>query len=49
VERFFIEAHQQHLLAYYAAGSVIRIEFPVETLKEYAHVLLESEGAHQAA
>lgn len=42
VERFFIEAHQQHLLEYYAAGSVIRIEFPVETLKEYAHVLIEN-------
>ncbi len=49
IERFFIEAHQQHLLEYYAAGSVIRIEFPVETLKEYAYVLLESEGARQAA
>jgi hypothetical protein len=29
VERFFIEAHQEHLLSYYAAGSVVRIEFPV--------------------
>lgn len=28
VERFFIEAHQEHLLTYSAAGSVIRIEFP---------------------
>jgi hypothetical protein len=44
VERFFIEAHQQHLLGYYAAGSVIRIEFPVseDSLKEYAHVLIEN-------
>lgn len=42
VERFFIEAHQQHLLEYYAAGSVIRIEFPVETLREYAHVLIDN-------
>jgi hypothetical protein len=41
-ERFFIEAHQQHLLEYYAAGSVIRIEFPVETLREYAHVLIKN-------
>jgi len=41
VERFFIEAHQQHLLTYYAAGSVIRIEFPANTLQEYVHVLLE--------
>lgn len=29
VERFFIEAHQEHLLTYHAAGSVVRIEFPV--------------------
>ena len=40
VERFFIEAHQLHYLEYYAAGSVIRIEFPAESLKEYAHVLI---------
>jgi hypothetical protein len=39
VERFFIEAHQEKLLYYYAAGSVIRIEFPVNTLKEYACAL----------
>jgi hypothetical protein len=49
VERFFIEAHQEHLLGYYAAGSVVRIEFPVpdpslspgHSLTEYAHVILE--------
>jgi hypothetical protein len=41
VERFFIEADQEHLLIYYAAGSVVRIEFPAATLTEYAHVLLE--------
>ena len=41
VERFFLEAHQEHLLIYQAAGSVIRIEFPVASLTEYAHVLLE--------
>lgn len=41
VERFFIEAHQEHLLSYHAAGSVVRIEFPASTLQEYAHVLLE--------
>jgi hypothetical protein len=41
VERFFVEAHQEHLLTYYAAGSVIRIEFPAPTLTEYADVLLE--------
>ena len=41
VERFFIEAHQEHLLTYNAAGSVVRIEFPAATLTEYANVLLE--------
>jgi len=41
VERLFIEAHQEHLLTYYAAGSVVRIEFPAADLTEYAHVLLE--------
>ena len=40
VERFFVEAHQEHLLTYYAAGSVVRIEFPATTLAEYAYVLL---------
>lgn len=41
VERFFLEAHQERLLAFYAAGSVIRLEFSVQTLVEYAHVLVE--------
>ncbi len=41
VERLFVEAHQQHLLTYQAAGSVVRIEFPAATLTEYAHALLE--------
>lgn len=39
VERFLIETHQQGLLEYHAAGSVIRLTFPVESLEEYAHVL----------
>lgn len=41
VERFFLEAHQERLLSYYAAGSIIRMEFPANTLPEYAHVLVE--------
>jgi hypothetical protein len=41
VERFFIEAHQEHLLGYQAAGSVVRIDFPADTLTDYAHILLE--------
>ena len=40
VERFFIEAHQEHLLTYHAAGSVVRIEFPADSLTEYANALL---------
>jgi len=48
-ERLFVEAHQEHLLSYHAAGSVVRIEFPAGEpstgselcLAEYAHVLLE--------
>ena len=41
VERFFVEAHQQHLLAYHAAGSIVRIEFPADSLTEYARVLFQ--------
>lgn len=41
VERFFLEAHQERLLTYYAAGSIIRLDFPVQTLVEYANVLIE--------
>jgi hypothetical protein len=41
VERFFIEAHQSHLLEYYAAGSIIRITFPATSIEEYARVLVE--------
>ena len=43
VERLFIDAHQMHLLEYRAAGSVIRIDFPDETLEEYSRVILERE------
>jgi hypothetical protein len=41
VERFFIEAHQSHLLEYYAAGSVTRMTFPAQSIEEYARVLVE--------
>jgi hypothetical protein len=43
VERLFIDAHQVHLLEYRAAGSVIRIDFPVATMEEYSRVILERE------
>ncbi len=41
VERFFMEAHQRRLLEYYAAGSIVRITFPTESLVEYAYALVE--------
>ncbi len=41
VERFLFEAHQNHLLEYHAAGTVIRLTFPSSSLEEYAHVLAE--------
>lgn len=39
VERFFLEAHQEGLLQYYAAGPVVRVDFPARNLEEYARVL----------
>lgn len=42
VERFLVEAHQQRLLEYHAAGTVTRLTFPVHTLEEYAHVLAQA-------
>jgi hypothetical protein len=44
VERFFVEAHQEHLLTYHAAGSVVRIEFPADSLTGYVRVLLGTEN-----
>ena len=41
VEQHFIEAHQEGLLSYYAAGSVVRLEFPASTIEEYANGFLE--------
>jgi hypothetical protein len=41
VERFFLEAHQNRLLEYHAAGRVIRIDFPAKTIEEYAHVVAQ--------
>jgi len=43
VEKLLIEAHQLHLLEYRAAGCVIRIDFPVGTMEDYSHVILERE------
>ncbi len=41
VERLFFEAHQEGMLTYYAAGSVVRLEFPATSLEEYASGFLE--------
>lgn len=41
VERLFMEAHQRRLLEYYAAGSIVRIDFPAESIEEYARVVAE--------
>ena len=41
VEQSFFEAHQHHLLEYRAAGSIIRITFPSNSLEEYAHALAQ--------
>lgn len=41
VERLLVEAHQEHLLSYHAAGSVIRLAFPADTLEDYARVLAQ--------
>ncbi len=41
VERFFLEAHQHHLLEYRAAGSIIRITFPATSIEEYAYALAQ--------
>jgi hypothetical protein len=41
VERLFVSAHQEHLLAFHAAGRVVRMEFPTLSLEEYARALTQ--------
>lgn len=41
VENYFLKAHQLDLLEYYASGSTVRLEFPKDTLEEYADVILQ--------
>jgi Putative inner membrane protein (DUF1819) len=41
VERFFLEAHQERLLQFNAAGNVVRIDFPAHSAREYARVVLD--------
>lgn len=40
VDRSFIAAHQERLLMYQAAGSLARIDFPTESLEDYACALV---------
>jgi hypothetical protein len=41
VERAFLECHQRGWLNFQAAGAICRIDFPKDTLKEYARVVLD--------
>jgi hypothetical protein len=41
VERYFVEAQQQRLLQYHAAGRVVRVDFPAASIEEYARALAE--------
>lgn len=47
VELLFMEAHQEGLLHYSAAGRVVRVDFPARTVGEYADAILER--AHRTA
>jgi len=40
VDRSFISAHQERLLIYQAAGSLARIDFPTDSLEDYARALI---------
>jgi hypothetical protein len=42
VERLLVEAHQQGLFEYHAAGTVTRLTFPSNSLEDYAYVLAET-------
>lgn len=39
VERMLMEAHQRHYIEYYAAGRVVRIDFPSDNMVEVARAL----------
>jgi hypothetical protein len=40
VEHLLLDCHQHRWLEYQAAGSIVTLSFPVQTSKEYAHVVL---------
>lgn len=39
VERLFLQAHQDRYLEFHAAGSIMQIHFPADSLEEYARVV----------
>lgn len=41
VERLFVEAQLERLLTYNAAGRIVRIDFPAESIEEYALALAQ--------
>lgn len=41
VERFFVEAEQERLLTYNAAGRIVRVDFPTDSVEEYARALAQ--------
>ena len=41
VEHLFLMAHQEKLLEYHAAGSTVSVNFPTDSLEEYAHVVAQ--------
>ncbi len=41
VEHFFVEADLQRLLTYHAAGRIVRVDFPTESIEEYAVALAQ--------
>ena len=40
VEHLFLEAHQQRLLQYHAAGTLVNLDFPAGNVEEYARVVV---------
>ena len=40
VEHLFLEAHQQRLLGYRAAGTLVNLDFPAGSVEEYARVVV---------
>jgi hypothetical protein len=41
IERLLVEAQQERVLEYYAAGPVVRLTFPTDSPEEYARALAQ--------